>query len=156
MRQAEGHGRHLLVREAGYKAAHLGADAAHQLGHLAVVHALQVELVLDGIAELGVGHGQLLVCVLGHHLLQQLLEALGHLALNGGGSGGQGLGRVLELVELLELDHLLGLVDGLKVLVEVVRRLQLLLVQKLEDGEPRRGLEQHQHRGGGGKGSSGE
>ncbi len=79
---------------------HLAADESHQILHVCVAHAVDVELLLDGAAELGVGHEQRLLGVLGD-LLEQLLERLGNLALDGAGDGRQRYCGVIELLEVL-------------------------------------------------------
>ncbi len=77
-----------LYLEAGNETGQLRPDAPHQFCDCAVVHAVQLQLALDGDAQLGVGHRQLLVCVFGDDALQELLQSLRHLPLDDGGRGG--------------------------------------------------------------------
>jgi len=126
VRQVERPGCRLLVDQPGHESARLRPDAAHQLYDPGVVGTREVEHVVGGVAELCVGHGQLLlVRVPGHAALRPPLEALGHLVLDGGRGQGQCLRRVLELVEHLPLDDLPRLVHGL----EILRLLELLPVE---------------------------
>lgn len=104
MRQTQRHRGHLLLRQTGQQRLALRPNATHQLLHAAVGHALDAQLGLDGGAQLGVGHQQLLLDVLVDQLLERLLQRLAQLALDESGGGGQRIGGVLELLEVLQLD----------------------------------------------------
>lgn len=71
--------------------------------HRSIVHAVDVELLLDDVPELGVCDGERLPLAV---LLDELAEALRQLALDQSGGGAQGCSRVVKLVESLELHHL--------------------------------------------------
>ena len=46
MCETESHGGHVFLREPRHETVHLGADTAHQLMHVRVVHTVQIQLLL--------------------------------------------------------------------------------------------------------------
>ena len=86
MSKSQCHHAQLRVRETSYQVAHLLPDSSHELGHAAPMDARNVELLLDGAAEFGVGHSELLVDVGRKHLLERFLQALCHLPFDGSSS----------------------------------------------------------------------
>jgi hypothetical protein len=99
--ETDAHGGNFLLGHLD-QALHLTADESHQVLHVGVAHAVDVELLLDRAAELGISDEHGLLGVIGD-LLEQLLERLGDLALDGGGDGRQSYCGVIELLEVLEL-----------------------------------------------------
>lgn len=57
--QAEAHRAEVVLAHRGKEAVHLPPDAAHQLHHPRIVHALDRQLLLDGVRQLRVGNRQL-------------------------------------------------------------------------------------------------
>ena len=87
------------------------AAAAHDLADLVVAHARNARLLDDGVSQLGIGHAQAELGLLGvFHLWEVQLEEIFEVV------GARGLGDVVDLVEghrrggegleTLELDHL--------------------------------------------------
>lgn len=57
--ETQTHRSEVVVSHRREQAVHLPPDAAHELHHRRVVHALDRQLILDGVRELGVSDGQL-------------------------------------------------------------------------------------------------
>mmetsp|Transcript_22450 Transcript_22450/g.27657 ORF Transcript_22450/g.27657 Transcript_22450/m.27657 type:complete len:445 (-) Transcript_22450:59-1393(-) len=127
---------HLRALDAVNKALHLEANAAHQLVSLLARLAGNAELLLDGLAELVVGDEELVLNLFLHDVLgEELVEALGDLALHQLLNRLHGVLGVLELGESLKLDDRVGGLAISEALMELVELLKLLSLNDLEEGE---------------------
>jgi len=59
VRQAQRHGRPLLLGHPTYQTVQLTSDASHQLLHCRIAYTGQLQLILDGTAQFGIGYRQL-------------------------------------------------------------------------------------------------
>lgn len=105
---------HVLVRDRVDEARHLVANATHKLVDVVVVHALDVQSILDQTRQLRIGNSQLVLQVRLHDgLLEELLQGVVQRAIDQGRSSGQSLlftprleTNLRRVLELLEVDQL--------------------------------------------------
>eukprot|EP01128_Nolandella_sp_AFSM9_P011773 TRINITY_DN8698_c0_g1_i1.p1 TRINITY_DN8698_c0_g1~~TRINITY_DN8698_c0_g1_i1.p1 ORF type:complete len:680 (+),score=221.09 TRINITY_DN8698_c0_g1_i1:1191-3230(+) len=98
------------------------------------------ELLADGLTELLISDSELGDIFADDILLQELLKGGVHLTLNDGGGSRESLGRILELLERLQADHLLSLLQAAEGAVKLLRLGELSLILHLEEREARRSL----------------
>ena len=119
VREAERHRRQRVVasrsnisslspRQTRDEPSQLRPDPAGELRHGPAGHAGDAQLLLDDGAELGVGDAERVAVGV---LLEELFQALGHLRVDEGRGGGEGVGGGVELAEGLELDDLFFFVE---------------------------------------------
>jgi len=142
MSETELHLLHLGLLDTVNEALHLETDASEELISDLAGFTVDTQLLGDGLAELVISDEELILNLLLHDVLrQELVQALGHLALHEFVDGFHGILGVLELGEGLELDDAVCALSILESFVEFVKLLELLVFGDLEQGKACCGFE---------------